>query len=219
MSRYMNVKVNVSEGQKDKIKRALQAGTGVTIRLSHGDLSGEHVLALKQSQINKIAKLYQNRTGMALKISKTQLEHNAKVEGGFIGAILPFLATAENFLLSSVLPGLATGALTGIGSAAASKVVDKISGSGVVYMYVKKGGRNYKIVRHGEGLYLKPWLGSGIEGNGLYMKTGKGLYNVHENRQRHFTRAEFTISKHSTSRAFAVKNYIIKNANSQNGIY
>src|SRR6218665_179829 len=104
MSRYMNVKVNVSEGQKDKIKRALEAGTGVTIRLSHGDLSGEHVLALTQGEINKMAKVYQNGTGMALKMSKTQLEHNAKVEGGFIGAILPFLATAGKFLLSSVLP-------------------------------------------------------------------------------------------------------------------
>ena len=175
MSRYMNVKVNVSEGQKDKIKRALQSGTGVTIRLSHGDLSGEHTLALTQAQANKMAKVYEKGTGMALQMSKTQLEHNAKVEGGFIGAILglPFLATAGKFLLSSVLPSLATMALTGIGSAAASKVVDKISGSGVVC--VKKGGRNYKIVRQGEGLYLKPWLGSGIEKDGLYMKTGKGL--------------------------------------------
>src|SRR6218665_1064243 len=168
MSRYMNVKVNVSEGQKDKIKRALQSGTGVTIRLSHGDLSGEHTLALTQAQANKMAKVYEKGTGMALQMSKTQLEHNAKVEGGFIGAILglPFLATAGKFLLSSVLPSLATMALTGIGSAAASNVVDKISGSGVVY----------KIVRHGEGLYQKPSLGSGIKGDGLYMKTGKGLY-------------------------------------------
>ncbi|KAH3898424.1 hypothetical protein DPMN_022655 [Dreissena polymorpha] len=35
-------------------------------------------------------------------MSKTQIEHNAKVEGGFIGAILPALATA----------GLATGLRT-----------------------------------------------------------------------------------------------------------
>src|SRR6218665_3061729 len=139
-----------------------------------------------------MAKVYQNGTGMALKMSKTQLEHNAKVEGGFIGAILPFLATAGKFLLSSVLPSLATGALTGIGSAAASKVVDKISGSGVIY--VKKGGRNYKIVRQGEGLYLKPWLGSGVEGDGLYMKTGKGMY------MKTGKGIFYTISKHSTSR-------------------
>lgn len=174
MSRYTNVKMNISEGQKDKIKRALQAETGVAIRLSNGDLSGEHVLALTQAQVNKMAKAYQNGKGMTVKMSKTQLEHNAKVEGGFIGAILPFLATAGKFLLSSVLPSLATGALTGIGTAAASKVVDKISGSGV--LYVKRGGGNYKIERFGEGLYMKPWLGSGVEGDGLYMKTGKGLY-------------------------------------------
>lgn len=44
----------------------------------------------------------------------------------------------SSFLLSSVLPSLATGALTGIGSAVGSKVVDKISGSGV--MYLKRNG-------------------------------------------------------------------------------
>src|ERR1043165_7793781 len=133
MSRYTNVNVNISEGQTDKIKRALEAGVdGVSIKLSYDDLSGEHVLALTQAQCNKMAKAYQNGKGVTIKMSKTQLAHNAKVEGGFIGAILPFLATAGKFLLSKVLPSLATGAMAGIGSAAASKV-DKISGSGVLY--------------------------------------------------------------------------------------
>ena len=50
MSRYTNIKVNISEGQKDKIKRALEAGCdGVSIRLSHDDLRGEHVLATNSS--------------------------------------------------------------------------------------------------------------------------------------------------------------------------
>jgi len=35
MTRYINVKVNVSQGQVDKIKRAVQAGSQVSIRLSH----------------------------------------------------------------------------------------------------------------------------------------------------------------------------------------
>src|SRR5688572_26590866 len=131
MSQYKNIKVNISEGQKDKIKRALEAGRdNVSIRLSHDDLSGEDVLALTQRQINKMIKADENGTGVTIKLSKTQLVHNAEVEGGFIGAILPFLATAGKFLLSKVLPGLATGALAGVGSAAASKVIDKISGSG-----------------------------------------------------------------------------------------
>ena len=178
MSRYTNIKVNISEGQKDKIKRALEAGCdGVSIRLSHDDLSGEHVLALTQAQINKMRKAYENGKGVTIKMSKTQLVHNAKVEGGFIGAILPFLATAGKFLLSKVLPGLATGALAGVGSAAASKVIDKISGSGGV-IYIRRGDRNAKIVQQGEGLFLKPWFGSGLDGkgDGLYMKTGKGLF-------------------------------------------
>ena len=175
MSRYTNIKVNISEGQKEKIKRALEARCdGVSIKLSHDDLSGEHVLALTRAQINKMKKAYQNGTGMTIKMSKTQLVHNAKVEGGFIGAILPFLATAGKFILSKVLPGLATGALAGVGSAAASKAIEKISGSAI---YIRRGDKNAKIVRQGEGLYLKPWMGSGLDGqgDGLYMKTGKGF--------------------------------------------
>src|SRR6218665_1795288 len=53
------IKVHVSEGQKDKIKRAVEAGMGVNIRLSHEDLSGEHILALTKAQINKMTKAYQ----------------------------------------------------------------------------------------------------------------------------------------------------------------
>jgi hypothetical protein len=134
------------------------------------------VLALTQAQINKMARAYQNGTGVTLKMSKTQLDHNAKVEGGFIGAILPFLATAGKFLLSKVLPSLATGALSGLGSAAGSKLVDKISGSGV--LYVKKGGMACKVVSTGAGLYLSPWKkGSSITASGLYMKRGSGYVN------------------------------------------
>ena len=146
----------------------------MSIRLSHDDLSGEDVLALTQAQINKMEKAYENGTGMTIKMSKTQLAHNAKVEGGFIGAILPFLATAGKFLLSKVLPSLATGALSGLGSAAATKIVDKISGSGV--LYVRKGKGAYKVRPDGNGLYLSPWPKGISMGSGLYMKTGKGLY-------------------------------------------
>ena len=175
MSRYTNLKVNISEGQKDKIKRALEAGCdGVSIRLSHDDLSGEHVLALTRAQINKMAKAYENGKGVTIKMSKTQIAHNAKVEGGFIGAILPFLATAGKFLLSKILPSLATGAMAGIGSAAASKVVDKISGSGV--LYINRDGIAGKVKAVGDGLYLSPWPKGSSMGSGLFMKTGKGLY-------------------------------------------
>src|ERR1043165_995903 len=162
MSRYTNVNVNISEGQKEKIKRALEAGCdGVSIRLSYDDLSGEHVLALTRAQINKMAKAYENGKGVTIKMSKTQIAHNAKVEGGFIGAILPFLATAGKFLLSKILPSLATGAMAGIGSKEASKIRDEIAG---------------KVKAVGDGWYLPPWPKGSSMGSGLYMKTGKGLY-------------------------------------------
>ena len=175
MSRYMNIKVNISEGQKDKIKRALHAGCdGVSIKLSRDDLTGEDVLALTQAQINKMMKADQNGKGTTIKISKSQLAHNAKVEGGFIGAILPFLATAGKFFMSSLLPSLAQGAMAGIGSAGASKLVDKISGSGV--LYINKDGIAGKVKAAGDGLYLSPWPKGSSLGSGLYMKTGNGLY-------------------------------------------
>ena len=137
----------------------------MSIRLSHNDISGEDVLALTQAQINKITKAYQSGKGVTIKMSKTQIEHNAKVEGGFIGAILPMLATAGKFLMSSVLPGLATGLLTGVGAAAGSKVVNKISGSGV--MYLKKHGRGMFTWADGS-TYSGQFLENNIEGSGVY---------------------------------------------------
>ncbi len=94
MSKYINVKVNISEGQKDKIKRALQAGTTVSIRLSCDDLPGEHVLALTKTQFNKMVKCFEDGKGVTIKMSKTQMKRNATVEGGFIQILLPLLAPA-----------------------------------------------------------------------------------------------------------------------------
>ena len=43
MSRYTDVKVNLSQGQIDKIKNAIKSGTAVSIQLSHEDFAGDHV--------------------------------------------------------------------------------------------------------------------------------------------------------------------------------
>ena len=41
MTRYMNIKVYISEGQKEKLQHAIKAGCpAVSIRLSHEDLEG-----------------------------------------------------------------------------------------------------------------------------------------------------------------------------------
>jgi hypothetical protein len=192
MTKYLNVGVNISEGQREKIKKAMETKSPVSIRLEYSDLNGEHVLAFTQTQLNKMKKAYKAGTGLMIKMSKSQLEHNAKVEGGFISAILPFLTSAAKFLI----PSLATGAMSGLGSAAATKIVDKISGSGSYassasrggsgvrsgsgssastgsgVLYVKRGGMVCKIQPVGNGLYLSPWSkGNSIAADGLYMKT------------------------------------------------
>jgi hypothetical protein len=173
MSQYKNVKLNISEGQKDKIKKGVQAGTGITIRLTHGDLSGEDVLALTQAQINKMMKVYHRGTGMMLKLSKTQLEHNMKVDGGFLPALLGILGP---FLLKTALPAVATGALSGLASTGISKALgSSINGGSVVY--IKRGGRCYKMGVLGSGLFLKPYSGGKLQsvGEGVFMRTGSGV--------------------------------------------
>jgi len=76
MTPYIIVKVSISKGQADKIKRAIQGGSGVSIRLSHSDLNGEHDLALTSTQVNKMTKAYQNGTGVTIRMSKAQLAYN-----------------------------------------------------------------------------------------------------------------------------------------------
>ena len=118
---YVNVKVNISDGQKEKIKKAAQSDTAVSIRLSHEDLLGEHILALTQAQVNRMKKAYENGKGITIKLSKTQLAHNMKVEGGFLPALLGAIAAVAPFLLKTALPALATGALSGLASRGVSK--------------------------------------------------------------------------------------------------
>jgi len=69
----------------------------------------------------------------------------------------------------TVLPTLATGALSGVGSALAQKVTKKAMGNG---LYLKKGSNIARVETDGQGLYLKPYKGSGLGmvGNGLYLK-------------------------------------------------
>ena len=88
-------------------------------------------------------KAYEEKKGMTIRMSKTQLAHNMKIEGGF----LPALAGLIPFLTGTVLPALGVGALSGL----ASTCVQKLIGNG---LYLKKGGSVCQIETDGEGLYL-----------------------------------------------------------------
>lgn len=169
---YTNVKVSISDGQKEKLKSGLQSGEAVSIKLSHHDLSGEDILALTKAQVTKMTKAYQDGKGVTFKMSKTQIRHNLKVEGGFLGLLAGLASKVAPFLMKSVLPSLGIGALSGL----ASTGVSKLMGNG---LYLKKGGCVCQVETDGKGLYLGQSSGSGFEsvGDGLYLKQEGGLYD------------------------------------------
>ena len=113
-------------------------------------------------------KAYEEKKGITIKMSKTQLAHNSKIEGGF----LPALAALIPFITGTVLPALGVGALSGLTSSG----VQKLIGNG---LYLKKGGSVCRIETDGKGLYLGPASGKGFEniGNGLYLIKQVGLYD------------------------------------------
>ena len=57
LTRYTNFKMRISEGQKDKLKKAFESNcVSITIRLTFSDLHGEDVIALTNSQFDRLVK-------------------------------------------------------------------------------------------------------------------------------------------------------------------
>ena len=104
---------------------------------------------------------------MTIRMSKTQLAHNMKIEEGF----LPALAGLIPFLTGTVLPALGVGALSELASTGVQKLIEN-------GLYLRKGSGVYRIKTDGEGLCLGPPSGKGFEtvGNGLYLMKQGTLY-------------------------------------------
>ena len=151
MTRYTSVKVNISEGQKEKLQHTIKAGCpAVSIRLGHEDLQCNDILAVTNSQAKKLAKAHENGKSIIIRMSSGQLKHNTKIEGGFLGLLAGLAARTLPFVAKIVLPALGVGALSGLASTGVSKAM----GSG---LYLKEGGRVCQIETDGHGLYLKPY--------------------------------------------------------------
>ena len=173
MTKYVNVKVNISEGQKEKHQHAINASfSAVSIRLGHEDLKGNDILAVTNSQAKKLAKAHENGKGITIRMTSKQLKNNTKIEGGFLGLLAGLAARALPFVAKTVLPALGVGALSGL----ASSGVQKAMGSG---LNLKEGGHICQIETDGHRLYLKPYKGKGLQsyGDRLYLKQGGKLYN------------------------------------------
>ena len=72
--------MRISDGQKDKLKKAFESNCeSITIRLMFSDLHSEVVIALTKSQLDRLVEAYEEKKGMTMKMSKTQLAHNMKI--------------------------------------------------------------------------------------------------------------------------------------------
>ena len=81
---------NLSEGQKSKISAAYKNKVSISIKLHKKNLQGNDMLALTQTQLNKITNADK---GVQIKLSLAQLNHMAKT-GGFLPllTLIPLIA-------------------------------------------------------------------------------------------------------------------------------
>ena len=88
MTRYTNFKMQISEGQKDKLKKAFESNCkSITISLTFSDLHDEDVIALTNSQVDILLEAYDEKKGMTIRMSKTHIAHNMKIEDRFLPAL------------------------------------------------------------------------------------------------------------------------------------
>ena len=77
MTSYTNVIVRISEGQKDKLKKAFESNyESIAIRLTSSDLNGEDFITITKSQLGRLMKAYEANKGMTIKMSGRQLAYN-----------------------------------------------------------------------------------------------------------------------------------------------
>ena len=69
MTHYTNFKMRISEGHKDKLKKAFESNCkSITIRLTFSDLHGEDVIALTNSQLGRLVKAYEEKNCMTIRM-------------------------------------------------------------------------------------------------------------------------------------------------------
>ena len=64
MTRYTNFKMRISEGQKDKLKKAFESNCeSITVRFKVLDLHVDDVIAITKSQFDRLVKAYEEKKG------------------------------------------------------------------------------------------------------------------------------------------------------------
>lgn len=107
---YSPIAIQLTDGQRNKIRCAFRNKRGVTIQLSESQLrkKGSDYIALTEQQIKSIQQRIKDRTGLRLTLSEEQLRKNH--EGGFLPLVFAGIGA-----LAALLSG---------GAAVANSVID-----------------------------------------------------------------------------------------------
>ena len=96
--------------------------------MGYDDLEGNHTLALTNAQFNKLQKAKEQGKGITIRMSSKQIKHNINTEGGFLGFLGPAIAGIGRAVAPTllnigkkILPSLATGVFSELGSAGTKK--------------------------------------------------------------------------------------------------
>ena len=138
-------KVNLSQGQKAKLAKAIKDGSALKLRLGKNSLSGNDELLLSPRQIAKLQKAKKNNTGAEISFSKSSIRKSIKQGGSLWTSLLkltPFLTKG----VSKVAPHLATGAVSALGSLGIDKIFGKgMQGGGLPDAIVKMIQRGIEV--------------------------------------------------------------------------
>ena len=131
MTSYFEYGVNLSDNQKRSLASAMMnSRSPLTLRLKHGNLTGNDELMLTKTQLKRIQKSLNNGTGADIKISKTQIRKVAKQGGSLFSTLVSLGARVLPYAvkgLTKAVPALAAGAVSALGSLG----IDKIFGKGM----------------------------------------------------------------------------------------
>ena len=169
MTKYYPYGVSLSKGQLEKLSRAYNNNSAITIRIARNELSSPHELMLTKSRNNKLKKAMSQGTGSDIKISKTQIRKAVRQGGSLWGSLISLgsklLPMAMPIVKKAAAP-LVTGALSGL----ASLGVDKIFGKG------QRGGFLVLIDKIAQLINYKHLLTTGQKQDFLKaLQTGSGL--------------------------------------------
>jgi len=124
MSKLHQIRVSLTQGQKQKLARAYRNKEGVSIRLKHSALTGSDVLMVPMNTVKRVAKHRNMGVGVQITISKNNIRK--QTGSGIFSVVLPALRAVAPAIGKTL--GLAT--LAGAASEGASQIIKKISGNG-----------------------------------------------------------------------------------------